>query len=232
MCVTVMKTGKMKSVGNVDSAFVFRGYTNWKDASGEKGALNNHQRSTVHKSGVAVIIGVQTKKLFFLGVRNKYCSTCSIAKMSGNEIPAHVCFQNWNGSSPAMETDIVMEGFSQAEITHGVRYMHLVGDGDSSVLTSIHQRVPVWSIFVRKIECVNHAIKNYRGKLEAVVKGHISREQVNSLNRPYDASLQVPELPSECTHQQETFASCGMICEIVHTMCLVSTPTVTLHSAR
>ena len=25
-----MKTGKMKSVGNVDSAFVFRRYSNWK----------------------------------------------------------------------------------------------------------------------------------------------------------------------------------------------------------
>ena len=43
-----------------------------------------------------------------------------------------------------METDIVVEGFRQAEITHGVRYMRLVGDGGSSVLTSIHQRVPVF----------------------------------------------------------------------------------------
>ena len=38
-----------------------------------------------------------------------------------------------------METDIAVEGFRQAEITHGVWYMRLVGDGDSSVLTSIHQ---------------------------------------------------------------------------------------------
>ena len=69
-----------------------------------------------------------------------------------------------------METNIVVEGFRQAESTHGVQYVRLVRDGDSSVLTSIHQRVPVWGRFVRKIECVNHAIKNYRGKLEAIVK--------------------------------------------------------------
>ena len=130
----------------------------------------SHKHSYNAKSGVAVIIGIHTKKLLFLGVRNKYCSTCSIAKTSGKEIPTHVCFRNWNGSSPAMETDIVVEGFRQAESTHGERYMRLVGDGDSSVLTSIHQRVPVWGRFVRKIECVNHAIKNYRGKLEAIVK--------------------------------------------------------------
>ena len=65
-------------------------------------------------------------------------------KTSGKEIPEYVCFRNWNGSSPAMETDIVVEGFRQAESTHGVRYKRLVGDGNSSVLTSIHQRVPVW----------------------------------------------------------------------------------------
>ena len=62
---------------------------------------------------MAVIIGMHTKKLLFLGVRNKYCSTCSIAKTSGTEIPKHVCFLNWNGSSPAMETDIVVEEFRQ-----------------------------------------------------------------------------------------------------------------------
>ncbi len=69
-----------------------------------------------------------------------------------------------------MESDILVEGFRQAEQTHGVHYMHLVGDGDSSVLSSIHQRVPIWGRFVRKIECVNHALKNYRSKLEQIVK--------------------------------------------------------------
>lgn len=97
----------------------------------------SHKHSYNAKSGVAVIIGMHTNKLLFLGVRNKYCSTCSIAKTSGIEIPKHVCFLNWNGSLPAMETDIVVEGLRQAESTHGVQYMRLVGDGNSSVLTSI-----------------------------------------------------------------------------------------------
>ena len=80
--------------------------------------------------------------------------------------------------------DIVVEGFRQAESTHGVRYMHFVGDGDSSILTSIHQRVPVWGIFVRKIECVNHAIKYYRGKLEAIVKDRPYFNGAGKLKRP------------------------------------------------
>ena len=55
-CVVAMKTGKMKNAGTVDSAFVFRGYCNWKDTSGEKGAFNNHEHSTVHKKAVELVV--------------------------------------------------------------------------------------------------------------------------------------------------------------------------------
>src|SRR5688572_18144556 len=54
-------------------------------------------------SGVAVIIGFQTKKLLFVGVRNKFCVTC--AKNPENT-PNHLCFKNWSGPSTAMEADI------------------------------------------------------------------------------------------------------------------------------
>ena len=68
-----------------------------------------------------------------------------------------------------MESDILVKGFRQAETNHGVHYMFLVGDGDSSVLRSIHEGVPEWGRYVRK-KCVNHALKNYRAKLELIVK--------------------------------------------------------------
>ena len=143
----------------------------------------SHKHSYNAKSGVAVIIGSRTKKLLFLGVRNKYCSTCSIAENAGQEAPAHMCYRNWKGSSPAMESDILVEGFRQAETTHGVRYMQLIGDGDSSVLSSIHERVPVWGRYVRKIECVNHALKNYRAKLETIVKDKPSYKGAGKLTQ-------------------------------------------------
>ena len=66
----------------------------------------------------------------------------------GKEPPSHTCYCNWHASSPAMESDILVEGFRQAEQTHGVWYMHLVGDGDSSALNSVHQMVPVWGRYV------------------------------------------------------------------------------------
>ena len=159
----------------------------------------SHKHSYNAKSGVAVIIGRCTKKLLFLGVRNKYCSTCSIAQNAGKEPPSHQCYRNWNGSSPAMESDILVEGFRQAEQTHGVRYMHLVGDGDSSVLSSIHQKVPEWGRFVRKIECVNHCLKNYRAKLELIVKenpaykgaGKLTQNQIKRLTAGARAAIRM-----------------------------------------
>jgi len=44
----------------------------------------SHKQSYNAKSGVAVIIGNVTKKLLYLGVRNKYCSVCAVAANRGN----------------------------------------------------------------------------------------------------------------------------------------------------
>lgn len=61
--------------------------------------------------------------------------------------------------------------------------MQLIGDGDFSVLSSIHERVPVWGRYVRKIEGVNRALKNYRAKLETIVKGKPSYKGAGKLTQ-------------------------------------------------
>ena len=67
-----------------------------------------------------------------------------------------------------MEADILVEGFRMSETTHGVRYVEVIGDGDSSVLAAIRSQV-MWGPYVKKLECANHACKNYRAKLESIV---------------------------------------------------------------
>ena len=52
--------------------------------------------------GVAIIIGARTKKLMFIGVRNKNCSICSQAEIQNVTPRDHVCFKNWRESSQAM----------------------------------------------------------------------------------------------------------------------------------
>ena len=70
----------------------------------------SHKHSYNAKSGVAVIFGQHTRKLLFLGVRNKFCSVCAIAANKGADIPDYKCYLNWSGSSTSMESDIIAEG--------------------------------------------------------------------------------------------------------------------------
>lgn len=118
----------------------------------------SHKHSYNAKSGVAIIIGKATGKILHMGVRNKFCSICN---QHPKTPPSHICFRNWTGSSAAMETDIIVEGFKNCEQQHGIRYTSFIGDGDSSVYSSLIEAVP-WGYSINKIECANHSLKCYR----------------------------------------------------------------------
>lgn len=124
-----------------------------------------HKHSYNAKSGVGVIIGLRTNKLLYIGVRNKYCASCS----KGISAENHKCYKNWDKSSSEMEADIILEGFRNAEKTHGIRYTKFVGDGDSAVYPTLLTEVPIWGRSIEKIECSNHACKCYRNNLEKLV---------------------------------------------------------------
>ena len=137
----------------------------------------SHKHSYNAKSGVAIIIGKETGKLLHIGVRNKFCAACA------QNIPKenHLCFRNWEASSSEMETDILVEGFMKAEEIHGVRYMRFIGDGDSSVHTTLLQSVPGWGCSIKKLECANHACKCYRGALERLIQENSSYKGTGGL---------------------------------------------------
>lgn len=71
-----------------------------------------------------------------------------------------------------MEKDIIVEGFKQSELTHGVRYIGLIGDGDSSVHKAVVESVPLYGRRVKKIECANHAVRCYRKSLHDLMDSH------------------------------------------------------------
>ena len=60
-------------------------------------------------------MGMETKKLLYVGVRNKYCSVCARADTKGEEPPQHECHKNWDGSSSPKETHINEQSFKEAE---------------------------------------------------------------------------------------------------------------------
>ena len=73
-----------------------------------------------------------------------------------------------------MESDIILEGFLAAEKHHGVGYINLVGDGDSSVYPTLVSNVPGWGYSIKKQECANHALNCYRESLEQLIKDKLS----------------------------------------------------------
>ena len=107
-----------------------------------------HKHSYNALGGVAIIIGKETGKLLFLGVRNKYCYICNTSASNKTEPRPHTCYKNWDSDSLSMESDIILEGFKEAESSHGLRYMRIIGDGDSSVYARIKEEVPVWGRYM------------------------------------------------------------------------------------
>lgn len=74
----------------------------------------------------ATIIGYKTKKILFIGIRNRYCLICQRAKNANVAIQEHVCFMNWNKAATAMEADAVAEGFKRSIELHGLKFNKLI----------------------------------------------------------------------------------------------------------
>jgi putative phage-type endonuclease len=115
-------------------------------------------------SGAGVLIEQNSKKLIYLGVKNKYCSICC---MEG-DIKSHECFKNYTGSSTGMEAQIILEGFREIERTSQLRPLRYIADGDSNTYYTLVNQIPLWGCRIEKIECINHILKNLRKNLEVV----------------------------------------------------------------
>ena len=60
-----------------------------------------------------------------------FCAVWVVEANKGIDAAQHRCYYNWSGSSAAMESDVIAEGISLSEQMYGLRYMSVIGDGDS-----------------------------------------------------------------------------------------------------
>lgn len=116
-----------------------------------------------------VIIGAETGKILYLAVKNVYCSACEYAKRNKTPVPDHRCYRNYKGSASGMEQEAMVEGFRSSLEMHGLIYKYYIGDGDSSCISGIKERVQ-YGRLVHKIECANHLTRNFSQKVHALVK--------------------------------------------------------------
>ena len=168
----------------------------------------SHKHSYNANSGVALIIGAATRKILYIGVKNKYCAACA----RNISCDKHKCYRNWTESSSEMEPDIILEGFLECERVHGVRYTQFIGDGDSSVHSTLLQSVPGWGHAIKKLECANHTCKCYRGALERLVQDNPSYKGNGGLTlkmrkRLVSAARCAIRMRSKETDQKQALAS-------------------------
>ena len=134
------KAGEMERNIAIQKGHVINGIP-WIKIEGDGGYGKRSYRSGKHDSllCVGVIIGVETKKVLSVEVRQKFCLTCFIAAKRNVKPCAHRCFKNWNykKSSSGMETDCILKGFQKSVETHNLIYKTYIGDGDSATYKTL-----------------------------------------------------------------------------------------------
>ena len=113
----------------------------------------SHKHSYNVKYGAEVLFGARTKKLLFIGIKNKYCSVCAISESKHSPPPSHLY---WN----AMEADIIVEGFLLSKRMHGVRYLWFIRDSDSLEYEANSTNIPENFISVRLLACIRKFCNN------------------------------------------------------------------------
>ena len=123
-------------------------------------------------SAAGTIIALDTGKVIWSSVANKYCRICSHHEKNKSQeefVPPHECNRNFVGPSTAMEAHLIVEGFKQSENFYGVRYNRIVADGDSSVYKKLLDAKPYPNLHIEKIECRNHLMRNMRKKIRELI---------------------------------------------------------------
>ena len=58
ICVKGARSKTLKTARTADASFISRGYSNWKDATGEKGGFCRHEASGCHKAAVEAVVTI------------------------------------------------------------------------------------------------------------------------------------------------------------------------------
>lgn len=131
------------------------------------------QRSNGHRynsaSGCAAIVGTRSKKVCFVGCRNKRCIACDMnvrRNRKGLKQRAHKCYRNFKGASGGMEPEILIDGFEKLH-KQGVKVTTVVTDGDSTTVARLKNNCE-YGHEIRQQLCCNHAIKSCGKKLREV----------------------------------------------------------------
>lgn len=120
-------------------------------------------------SGCAAIVAEKTRKILYIGCRNKRCSICNRQSDKNNKDPTnlnHKCYKNYSGASGGMEPAIIIEGFEKL-LDSDLWLTTITTDGDSTTVAKVKNAIKYGPSIEHQL-CCNHAIKNCGKKLREV----------------------------------------------------------------
>ena len=178
------KAGAIERQIAIDKGHIINGIP-WIEVEGDGGYGKRSYRSGKHDSllCVGVIIGVETKKVLSVEVRQKFCLTCFKAAKLNRKPRAHRCFKNWSykKSSSSMETDCILKSFQKSVETHNLIYKTYIGDGDSGTYNALIKNdvYGKYGVRVGRLYCYNHLFRNMCNKIVDASKMKINRYTVS-----------------------------------------------------
>ena len=116
------------------------------------------------------MIGQETGKVIGYSVRSKFCKTCDNATIYRKLPKLHDCRCNWDGSSKAMESDMVIE-MVKKHCEEGRSISTIVADDDTTTISRLKKNV---NINIAKKSDRNHVRKNITSSLYGLQVKHRS----------------------------------------------------------
>lgn len=102
---------------------------------------------------------------------------CSKAETKNVPAPAHQCYKNYQGSSTAMESEGLVEGFKESQRMHNLIYNRTISDGDSSTHRKLIECLPYGNkLLVEKVDCTNHVLRNYGNRLRELCTQKVKKK--------------------------------------------------------
>ncbi|XP_063448068.1 uncharacterized protein LOC134727616 [Mytilus trossulus] len=131
-------------------------------------------RSYNSLSGVATLIGKNTKTILHHAQRVSSCRICQSAKKKGDFARVHACKQNWSGSAKAMEADMVAQMVKDLVVVEKINVSEIAGDDDSTGFEKRKKQMP--HLEIEKTSDRNHIKKNVNSKLYELKNSKMHKE--------------------------------------------------------
>lgn len=134
--------------------------------------------------GHCSMIGPQTGQVINYAVRSKDCRVYTTAASKNQQVREHACSKNWDGSSKAMEADMVIEMVREVQ-EKGHDIDAIIGDEDSTTIGRLRANV---NDNIVKVSDKNHIRKLFGNSLYGLKKQHpmLTVKVIKYLQRCFD----------------------------------------------